>query len=167
MLENTGIPSIGQLLPVRGSQFGEENGRIPTKFNCWEPFPRKIDPFGMWNWKPLGTVIVNWLSSANWLQVAPDDPNDETELPDGSALAIALISRQVCGVPRFKSLDTSRRWPCDPTYPTCRTTSLASSRWMLKLYCAEYWERMWGWNSPKSKIGRNTDQSTGCPRVGF
>src|SRR5215472_2223936 len=31
---------------------------------------------------------------------------------------------------------------------------------MVKLYCSEYCVRKCGWNSPKSRIGRNKDQST-------
>src|SRR5215469_1238558 len=111
MLENTGTPSGGQLFPVKGSQLGDESGRMPTKFSVC-PVPFTVDPLGIWKVNPLGTVTVNWLSSANWLQLA-GLPNEETLA--GFALAIEAISKQVCGVARFKSFEASRRCPCEPT----------------------------------------------------
>src|SRR5581483_12077901 len=42
-----------------------------------------------------------------------------------------------------------------------------SSRWMVRLYCSEYWLRILGCSSPNKRIGRNTDQSSGLPRAGL
>src|ERR1700740_1936043 len=37
MLLNTGMPSAGQPTPVEGTQFGDENGRVPTSVSPFSP----------------------------------------------------------------------------------------------------------------------------------
>src|SRR5579864_6262783 len=69
------------------------------------------------------------------------------------------MSRHVCGLAGLMSCDASRRCPCDPTYPNCKTMSRDSWRWIVKLYCAVYCVRIFGWKSPYSSIGRKLAQS--------
>src|SRR5690348_512110 len=107
MFANTGIPSTGHPVPVNGLHWGEENGRNPTKFRVVPPAaPVTVEPLGIWNTEPAGTVTVYWLSSRNWPQLAGES-NEETAL--GFALAMLMMSRQVCGLAKLRSRDASNR----------------------------------------------------------
>src|SRR6266496_3971786 len=97
MLENTGTPSAGQPLVAkfvsRGLQFGEEKGRRPTRLIGVSAVGVMVDPSGKVNFIPAGTVRLYGLSSPKMSQ-----------LP-----SIAIMSRQVCGFPAFKSVVASKR----------------------------------------------------------
>src|SRR5579885_3480185 len=90
---NTGIPSAGQPVPVKGLQVGEEYGRRPT--NCKVcPVPFTICPVGMWNLKPEGTVTLHCASCRNgphWV----GDPYEVTLF--GFKLYNEIMSKHVCG----------------------------------------------------------------------
>src|SRR5258708_6246290 len=87
--------------------------------------------------------------------------------PQVPAPNVAFRSRQVCEFPGFKSCEARRRCPCRPTYDNCKTMPLTTSLWMVRLYCSAYCVRGFLAACPNNRIGRKTDQSTGCPRGGF
>ncbi len=96
---------------------GEENGRIPVKLIV-EPSIACVVPLGRWKVE-IGAagsrVMVYWLSSRNGPQLA-GDPNEVTSLTVAEFnVAICMMSRQVCGVARLRSVVASKRCPCEPT----------------------------------------------------
>src|SRR4030081_335914 len=92
MLVNTGVPSAGHPVPLRGSQFGEEYGRKPTRFIAVPPAapvtvqavvtrlmghgtlgPPGVVPamYGRCSTLPAGRVKTYWVSSPNGEQPCP------------------------------------------------------------------------------------------------
>src|SRR6185369_12552489 len=167
MLENTAKPSGGHPPPVVGSHSGDEYLRRPTSVIPSGPM---VVPLGMIDVGPYGKCkstgrvvppgIKKELSAKN-------GPQDRSLDSAGIASAMPCKSRHVCGLPGFKSCVASKRWPCRPTYAICNDKSFASSRWIVRLYCSAYCVRGFLAACPNKRIGRNNDQSTGCPRGGF
>src|ERR1700722_12449491 len=124
MLLKTETPSTGQPTLVNGSQLGEEYGRSPTRLM---PFGPTTVPPGMnfpslqaleGKCRPWPLIVVppgmkKVLSSRNGPQVP--------------APKVALRSKQLCGLAGLMSCEANKRCPCDPTYPSCRTMSRATS----------------------------------------
>ena len=67
-------------------------------------------------------------------------------------------------IARIQILRRQQPVALSPTYATCNDKSFASSRWMVRLYCSAYCVRGFLAACPNRSIGRNNDQSTGCPR---
>src|SRR3981189_3851 len=99
MLEKTGTPSCGQLLPVNGSQLGEEYFRSPTRVIGvgLGPVTTACEPYGMCREHPTGispVAIVKALSAAN-------GPHAKLASPVRSE--IFCRSMHVWGLPKLRS----------------------------------------------------------------
>src|SRR5580704_18464473 len=125
MSVNTGIPSAGQLAPLKGLQVGEEYGRRPTRLRpvgatelMGVPAGITVGPLGPYGtWNPPGGAMavgemLNWVSSKAGPQVA--GLPKELTFP-GLAFASAIMSRHVCGLDGLMSCEASSRWPSVPT----------------------------------------------------
>src|SRR5271154_1141040 len=171
MLLNTGTWSDGQPVPVKGWQFGEENGRVPTNvrpFGATEPktvppgmqFPPGPALYGSGSPVQVGAAVLNgcvrgvkvgittgvpllYVVGTKYGLSAPTGPHPDT-WPVGSFAAICASSRHVCVFPGFRSCDASKWCACVPTYETRNSMSLVSCRSIVRLYCSAYCDFRWG-----------------------
>src|SRR5215831_19248971 len=111
MLENTGMPSTGQLVPVNGLHSGEEYGRKPTNVT---PFPLLFAPtfpppgrntVGPPLGPPYGNVRppTGILSLAETKYELSADCGPQATLGSLFKVEIACRSLHVCGFPWFRS----------------------------------------------------------------
>src|ERR1700693_1289537 len=139
MSEITGTPSDGQPFPLKGSQNGEEYGRVPTKVMGVPPVapvmvqaagalaigqgmfgpPAVVgEAYGKWNVIPAGRGNASGLSARKGPQATVGSP---------IAADTVCRSRHVLGFPGLRSCDANSRCPWRPTYAIVSTRSFATS----------------------------------------